>query len=94
MELSQKQIQEQTQELHTIQSQVQEIDEKLDQVLTILTGNELDKEAGGMIKTVRQHESRIASLEKTRDRLVVALVVLSFCTGITFWDMIQTFFKK
>lgn len=88
-----EQIQEQTQDLHQIQAQVTLIDEKLDHVLSILTGNELDKEAGGMIKAVRMHEKRISSLEKFRDRLIIIVVVASFFSGYGFWALVNKLIK-
>lgn len=95
MELTQQQIQEQkqAQEIHQIQSQVIKIDEKLDNVLSILTGNELDKEEGGMIKKVKDHEIRISSLEKSRYTLLIILAVASILGGYSLWDIINKLIK-
>jgi TolA-binding protein len=88
------QQQEQTQDLHQIQTQVQEMDLKVDQILNILTGNELDKDAGGMIKTVKSHETRIISLEKFRDRLIIIVVVAAFFAGYGVWDLVNKVLLK
>ena len=90
----QDQNQEQAKDIHQIQTQVENIDEKLDHILNILIGNELDKEGGGMIKTVRAHEQRILTLEKFRDRLIIVVVVASIFAGYGFWDIVNKFIKS
>lgn len=89
METSQRQHQEQIQDLHQIQVQVNAVDKKLDQVLAHLMGNELDKETGGMIKQVKSQEKRIFSLERLRDKLIWFTIGVSFFAGYGVWDLIN-----
>jgi len=98
MEQTQKQVQEQataqSQDIHQIQNQVITIGDKVDEILTLLTGNELDPESGGMIKKFANHEKRISDLEKLRDRMIWFLIGASILGGFGLRDIIQLITNK
>ncbi len=92
--MDQRQEQSQTQDLHTIQKQVSELDMKVDKVLRFLIGNELDKEDTGMIGTQNDHERRLRRIEKIADRAFYFLIGLSFFAGWGVIDLVQKIILK
>ncbi len=70
-----------TQEFHQLKTQVGDIDDKVDRVLNVLTGNVLDKSDSGMIGKVKELQVKVISLEKWKDRLVYIIAGASAFGG-------------
>lgn len=94
LDMAQEQQQQQAQDIHTIQKQVEAVDEKLETVIRYLKGNELDKDDKGMIGKLNGHEKRIADLEKLRDKMMWFIMGASAIGGAGLWNLIQQFIKK
>lgn len=85
---------EQQQIMEHLERQVQQVDLKVEKVLRLLTGNELDKDDKGMIGVQNDHEKRISQLEKLRDRLIWFAFGLTFFAGWGVIDIVQKVLLK
>lgn len=77
-----------------LEKQVAGVDIKVSSILTILSGNGLDKEDKGMIGTQNDHEKRLVSLEKLKDRLVWFLIGITIPASWGLIDIIQKVILK
>lgn len=64
-----------------IRDQVNKMEGKLDKVLLLLGGNELDKEDNGLVGDVKDLIRRIAKLEKLKVKLTGLLIGMAFPAG-------------
>lgn len=81
-------------EMQHLESQVKEVDKKVTSILGLLKGNELDKEDKGMIGVQNNHEERLSSLEKIKDRGMYFLIGLSIPAGWGVIDILQKILIK
>lgn len=81
-------------EIQQLEKQVEMIDRKVSSILEIVKGNEWDREDRGMIGEINNHEQRLTSLEKLRDRFVWFLIGLSIPAGWGLVDIIQNIVLK
>jgi len=82
-------------EIQKLEKQVDVVDRKVSSIIGMLKGNEMDKDDRGMIGIQNDHERRLTSLEKMKDRLVWFLIGLSIPAGWGLVDIIQNLvFKK
>lgn len=79
-------------EIHRMQTDMQEMNGKVDKILHVLTGNPIDKNDGGMVGNMHKLEQRVTKLEKWKDRVVYMLIGASFGAGWTISDILQKFF--
>lgn len=75
-----------TREDKMLRDQVGKMEKKLDSVLLLLRGNELDKEDNGLVGDVKDLIKRIAKLEKLKMKLTYLIVGLAFPAG---WGMTE-----
>lgn len=80
------------QELVQMKTQLTKLDNKVDRVIEMLSGNEYDKNDNGLTGEVRQLNIRVAKLEKWKDRVIYVLVGASFVAGWTIPDILQKIF--
>lgn len=57
-------------ELSNLEEKVNDVDDKVSSILTLLKGNDLNREDKGVIGIVNDLEERVATLEKWKDRIV------------------------
>jgi hypothetical protein len=79
-------------ELLSVKNEVSKLNSKMDRVINILSGNELDKNDNGLVGDVRQLKLRVAKLERWKERVIYFLIGASFAAGWTVQDLIQKFF--
>ncbi len=77
-----------------LERQVAEVDTKVSSILQLLKGNDLDKDDRGMIGMQTNHEERLTSLEKIKDRLVYFCLGISIPAGWGIIDIIQKIILK
>lgn len=63
--------------------------DKLDKILTLLRGNELDKNDNGIVGKINDMDTRLYKLEMTKNRLFWILIGMSFPTGIGIGKLID-----
>ena len=73
-------------EIQRLEQQVETVDNKVDSILSILRGNDMNKDDRGMIGRQNEHERRINALEKLKDRSMWFLIGLSIPAG---WGMVD-----
>jgi len=77
----------------TIQmTEVEELKKKLDEVLSLLRGNTLDKNDQGFIGSVNDLEKRVSALEKWRDRLVWMVVGMGIPASVGIAEILRKLF--
>lgn len=81
------------QQNQTLEAQVRKIDRKLDQLLNIVGGNELDKDDKGILGVKNDHEKRIRRLEKIGNAAIWFLIGLSVPAGWGIIDILRTIVK-
>jgi len=67
-----------------------DIDNKLNSILQLLKGHELDKDDKGLVGQTYDHEHRIEKLEKLKDRVVNIIIGLSVPAGIGLYDVLKS----
>lgn len=70
------------------EKKIGDIDRKLDSVLLLLRGNELDKQDSGLVGTVNDIDERVIRLEKWKDRLIAIAIGMSVPAGIGLKEII------
>jgi chromosome segregation ATPase len=80
------------QEIHQMKENMRQLNSKVDKILEALSGNDLDKSDQGTIGDVRELKRRVAKLERWKDRVIYALIGVSFGAGWTISDLLQKFF--
>jgi hypothetical protein len=75
-------------------TEIDELKKKLDEVLSLLRGNTLDKNDQGFIGSVNDLEKRVSALEKWRDRIIWTLVGMGIPASIGFIEILKKIFLK
>lgn len=81
-----------TEEIHQMKIEMSQLNKKVDKIIDILSGNDLDKNDNGVVGDVRQLKMRVARLERWKDRAVYLLIGASFVAGWTIPDILQKIF--
>lgn len=79
-------------EIHQMKNEMSQLNKKVDKIIDILSGNDLDRNDNGVVGDVRQLKMRVAKLERWRDRVIYFLIGASFFAGWTIPDMLSKFF--
>ena len=69
--------------------EVDELKKKLDEVLSLLRGNILDKNDQGFIGSVNDLERRMSNLEKWKDRIVWMFIGMSIPASIGIVEILR-----
>lgn len=69
--------------------EVDELKKKLDEVLSLLRGNILDKNDQGFIGSVNDLERRVSGLEKWKDRIVWMFIGMSIPASIGIVEILR-----
>ena len=80
-----------------MQLEMQEVDElkkKLDEVLSLLRGNTLDKTDQGFIGVVNDLENRVSVLEKWKDRMVWMVIGMGLPASVGIMEILKKIFLK
>jgi hypothetical protein len=87
-------------ELEALKRQLQEVNNKVTTVITLLSGNDLDKE-NGLIHTVKlmqkdldKQDDRIAKLEKWKDRFFWMMIGMAMPAGYGVSQLFGMIFKN
>lgn len=81
-------------EIHRLDENIQTVDRKVSSILSILSGNELDKEDKGLIGTLNHLDERVSKLEKFKDRAMWFVIGLSVPAGFGIADIVTRIFTK
>lgn len=73
-------------------NEVDELKKKLDEVLSLLRGNILDKSDNGFIGSVNDLEKRVSTLEKWKDRIVWMMVGMGIPASIGVVEILKKIF--
>lgn len=73
-------------------NEVDELKKKLDEVLSLLRGNILDKSDNGFIGSVNDLEKRVTTLEKWKDRIVWMMVGMGIPASIGVVEILKKIF--
>jgi hypothetical protein len=79
-----------------LKEDIQEVGGKITKILSLLQGNDLDKDDKGLVGTVNDIDKRVKTLEKWKDRIVWLLIGLSIPAGVgfsQFFAWVGTFVK-
>lgn len=79
---------------HSVEQEVGEINRKVTSILTLLKGNDLDREDKGMIGVQNDHEARLDHLEETKNRAIYILLGMGIPAGWGLIDIIQKIFLR
>jgi hypothetical protein len=74
--------------------EIDELKKKLDEVLSLLRGNTLDKNDQGFIGSVNDLEKRVTSLEKWRDRIVWMVIGMGIPASVGVVEILKKIFIK
>lgn len=66
-------------------------DKKLDLIISLLKGNELNKDDPGLIGRVRDHGLRINKMEKRWDKTIAWIIGFSFGGGVAVTELLKQF---
>ena len=61
-------------QMETLKKELQQVNEKLNSIITLLNGHELDNEAGGMVQRVHLIDNRLNRLESFKDRVIYVCI--------------------
>lgn len=75
-------------------TEIDELKKKLDEVLSLLRGNILDKNDQGFIGSVNDLEKRVTGLEKWRDRIIWTLVGMGIPASVGMIEILKKIFLK
>lgn len=70
------------------------VEEKVSTILDLLQGNKLNKADRGLVGTVDDHEERITSLEKWKDRLIWTVVGMGLPASVGIVEILKKIFTK
>lgn len=70
------------------------VEEKVSTILDLLQGNRLNKNDKGLVGTVEEHDKRITTLEKWKDRLVWTVVGLALPSSVGIVEILKKIFAK
>ncbi|MCO5238881.1 MAG: hypothetical protein M9904_02390 [Chitinophagaceae bacterium] len=65
-----------------LDEKVEDVSRKLDNVLQLLRGNDLDKQDTGLVGVVNDIDARVIRLEKWKDRLIAGIIGMSVPASI------------
>lgn len=74
--------------------EIDELKKKLDEVLSLLRGNVLDKTDQGFIGSVNDLERRVTGLEKWRDRIVWMVIGMGIPASVGIVEILKKIFIK
>jgi hypothetical protein len=74
--------------------EVDELKKKLDEVLSLLRGNTLDKNDQGFIGSVKDLVKRVAVLEKWKDRIVWMFIGMGLPASVGVIEILKKIFLK
>ena len=77
-----------------IEHQIDQVDAKVSNILSLLKGNDLDKDDKGMIGIQNDHETRITRLERMVDKGKYFLIGMAIPAGWGMTDLISKLFLK
>ena len=77
-----------------IEQQIDQVDAKVSNILSLLKGNDLDKDDKGMIGVQNDHETRITRLERVVDRGKYFFIGLGLPAGWGIVDVISKLISK
>lgn len=70
-------------------NEVDELKKKLDEVLSLLRGNILDKNDNGFIGSVNDLEKRVTTLEKWKDRIVWMIIGMGIPASVGMIEILK-----
>jgi hypothetical protein len=70
-------------------NEVDELKKKLDEVLSLLRGNILDKSDMGFIGSVNDLEKRVSTLEKWKDRIVWMVIGMGIPASVGIVEILK-----
>lgn len=73
-------------------TEVDELKKKLDEVLSLLRGNILDKSDQGFIGSVNDLEKRVSTLEKWKDRIVWLFIGMGLPASVGVIEILKKIF--
>jgi hypothetical protein len=73
-------------------NEVDELKMKLDEVLSLLRGNILDKSDNGFIGSVNDLEKRVSTLEKWKDRIVWLFIGMGLPASVGVIEILKKIF--
>lgn len=62
-------MEEKQKEVDALQRELRAVNDKLNSIITLLNGHELDTDSGGLVHKVNSIESRIFDVERFKDRI-------------------------
>jgi hypothetical protein len=74
--------------------EIDELKKKLDEVLSLLRGNHLDKNDQGFIGSVNDLEKRMTTLEKWKDRIVWMFLGMGIPASVGIVEILKKIFIK
>ncbi len=78
-----------------MEKQISEIDGKVDNILMLLQGNELDKNDNGFLGKVNTLEKKVSSLEDFKKKVVISCgLLLALPTAYGIFSLIAQFIKQ
>jgi hypothetical protein len=86
------------QQVKTVDMKVNMLDNKVDKILMVLTGNSMDKDDRGIIGTVNDHDDRITKIERKFEGIIARAIGigigLSLMAGVGIREFVEIIFKK
>jgi hypothetical protein len=79
-------------QLEALSNKVNHIESNVKEIKDALLGNEFNKEKG-MISIIEDHEERIASLEKVKDRAMYWFMGACATSGIAMYKILESIVK-
>jgi hypothetical protein len=70
-------------------TEIEELKKKLDEVLSLLRGNTLDKNDQGFIGVVNDLEKRVTTLEKWKDRIVWMFIGMGIPASVGIMEILR-----
>jgi hypothetical protein len=70
-------------------TEIDELKKKLDEVLSLLRGNTLDKTDQGFIGVVNELEKRVTTLEKWKDRIVWMFIGMGIPASVGIMEILR-----
>lgn len=81
-----------------VDTKVNLVDNKVDKILMVLTGNSMDKDDRGLIGAVNDHDDRIAKIERKFEGIIAKAIGigigLSLMAGVGIREFVEIIFKK
>lgn len=74
-----------------LEQKVEEINRKVDNILLLIRGNDLNKEDSGLVGTVNDIDERVIRLEKFKDRMIAVAIGMTVPAGIGIKEIFDYF---